>query len=63
MFRRGFGKRRLREASPFWELFAHAFGVFFLFNLADLLVIDWLIVCGYAPSWLISSGHRAHRAH
>jgi hypothetical protein len=42
--------------SSFWELFAHAFGVFFLFNLVDLLVLDWLIVCWYVPSWTILPG-------
>jgi hypothetical protein len=29
----------------FWELFAYAFGVLFIFNLVDLLILDWLIVC------------------
>jgi hypothetical protein len=45
-----------RGSSSFWELFAHGFGVFFFFNLVDLLVIDWLIVCWYAPSWVILPG-------
>jgi len=37
----------------FWELFAHVFGLFFLFNLVDLLILDWLIVCRFTPRWLI----------
>jgi hypothetical protein len=40
----------------FWELFAHVFGLFFLFNLVDLLILDWLIVCRFTPRWLIISG-------
>jgi hypothetical protein len=43
-------------SSSFRELFAHAFGVFFFFNLVDLLVLDWLLVCWYAPSWVILPG-------
>ncbi|SPE32620.1 hypothetical protein SBA3_1900023 [Candidatus Sulfopaludibacter sp. SbA3] len=33
----------------FWELFAYAFGVLFIFNLVDLLILDWLIVCWVKP--------------
>ena len=40
----------------FWELFAHVFGLFFLFNLVDLLILDWLIVCMFTPRWLIIPG-------
>jgi hypothetical protein len=40
----------------FWELFAHVFCLFFLFNLVDLLILDWLIVCRFTPSWLIIPG-------
>jgi len=40
----------------FWELFAYAFGVLFIFNLVDLLILDWLIVCWLEPRWLILSG-------
>jgi len=40
----------------FWELFAHVFGLFFVFNLVDLLILDWLIVCRFTPRWLIIPG-------
>ena len=40
----------------FWELFAHVFGLFFIFNLVDLLILDWLIVCRFTPRWLIIPG-------
>jgi hypothetical protein len=40
----------------FWELFGYAFGVLFIFNLVDLLILDWLIVCWVKPRWLILPG-------
>ena len=40
----------------FWELFAYSFGVLFIFNLVDLLILDWLIVCWFNPRWLILPG-------
>ena len=49
--------RASAQRSPsFWELFAHAFGVFFLFNLVDLLILDWLILCRFTPRWAIIPG-------
>ena len=40
----------------FWNLFAYAFGVLFIFNLVDLLILDWLIVCWFEPRWVILPG-------
>jgi hypothetical protein len=40
----------------FRELFAYAFGVLFIFNLFDLLILDWLIVCWIEPRWAILPG-------
>ena len=40
----------------FWELFAYVFGVLFIFNLVDLLILDWLIVCWVKPRWVILPG-------
>ena len=40
----------------FWDLFAYAFGVLFIFNLVDLLILDWLIVCWVKPRWVILPG-------
>ena len=45
-----------RGSPSFWELFAHVFGLFFLFDLVDLLILDWLIVCSFAPRWLTIPG-------
>ena len=38
------------------ELFAYAFGVLFIFNLVDLLILDWIIVCWFEPRWVILPG-------
>jgi hypothetical protein len=40
----------------FWELFAYAFGVLFIFNVVDLVILDWLIVCWFKPPWVILPG-------
>ncbi len=40
----------------FWELFAYSFGVLFIFNLVDLLILDWLIVCWIKPHWVTLPG-------
>jgi hypothetical protein len=49
--------RASAQGSPsFRELFAHVFGLFFLFNLVDLFILDWLIVCRFTPRWLIIPG-------
>ncbi|HTM48025.1 MAG TPA: hypothetical protein VL285_05080 [Bryobacteraceae bacterium] len=40
----------------FGERFAYAFGVLFIFNLVDLVILDWLIVCWFKPRWVILPG-------
>jgi hypothetical protein len=40
----------------FWELLAYAFGVLFIFNLVDLLILDWLIVCRFKLRWVVLPG-------
>jgi hypothetical protein len=44
------------EPLSFGVLFANAFGVIWLFNLVDLLILDWLIVCFFTPKWVILPG-------
>ena len=44
------------ETHSFWERFAYAFGVLFIFNLVDLLILDWLIVCKFRLRWVILPG-------
>ncbi|MBA2287455.1 MAG: nitroreductase, partial [Ktedonobacteraceae bacterium] len=40
----------------FLDVFLGTFGVLFLFNLVDLLVMDWLIVCTITPKFLVIPG-------
>ncbi len=44
------------ESHSFWERFAYAFGVLFIFNVVDLLILDWLIVCKFKLSWVVLPG-------
>jgi hypothetical protein len=38
------------------EIFLSASGVAFLFNLADLLILDWLVVCTITPRFVLIPG-------
>ncbi|MCD4802947.1 MAG: hypothetical protein K8R16_08390 [Anaerolineales bacterium] len=49
-------KRESVEISSFFSLFLNAFSVAFLFNLVDLLVLDWLLFCFITPSFLVIPG-------
>jgi hypothetical protein len=44
------------ESHSFRDLFAYVFGVLFIFNLVDLLILDWLVVCWLKPRWTILPG-------
>jgi hypothetical protein len=44
------------RSHSFWDRFAYAFGVLFIFNLVDLLILDWLIVCWFKLRWVILPG-------
>ena len=50
-----FGSQR-PASIPAISKFAYAFGVFLIFNLVDLLIPDWLIVCWLKPHWVILAG-------
>ena len=44
------------ESHSFIGFFAYAFGLLFIFNLVDLLLLDWLILCWMEPWWVILPG-------
>jgi hypothetical protein len=49
----------MRQSSgevTFFQLFLHAFGVIFIFNIVDLIVLDWLMFCTWTPSFLVIPG-------
>ncbi len=49
-------ERALPSPAGFPLLFLHAYAVAFIFNLVDLLIIDWLIICAMTPRWLVLAG-------
>jgi hypothetical protein len=45
------------QGEPSFFLFsAHAFGVVFVFNLVDWLVLDWVVFCLITPGFLVIPG-------
>jgi hypothetical protein len=40
----------------FLDVFGSAFGVAFLFNLVDWLILDWLLFCTITPRFIVISG-------
>jgi hypothetical protein len=49
-------KRRAAGQVPFLALAAQAFGVVFVFNLVDWLVLDWLVFCVLTPPFVVVPG-------
>ncbi len=49
-------ERRLTAPASFGMLFVHAYAVASIFNVIDLLVIDWLVICAFTPRWLVIAG-------
>lgn len=48
--------RERQSQASYWHLFLHALGVLSVFNLVDLVVLDWLIVCTITPDFLVYPG-------
>ncbi len=49
-------KQQTGVSSSFITLFINAFGVVFIFNLVDWLLLDWLMFCTITPKFLIIPG-------
>lgn len=49
-------KQQNGETSTFIALFLNAFGIVFIFNLVDWLLLDWLMFCTITPKFLIIPG-------
>lgn len=41
---------------PFLQLIANGFGVSFIFNLVDWLILDWLMFCTIIPQFVVIPG-------
>jgi hypothetical protein len=44
------------SAISFLPLFANAFGISFIFNLVDWLLLDWLMFCTITPQFVVIPG-------
>ena len=49
-------KRQDGGGVSFLQLFSNAFGVAFIFNLVDLLILDWLMFCTITPRFVVIPG-------
>jgi hypothetical protein len=56
-------KHQSGELFSFFPLFINAFGVVFIFNLVDLLLLDWLLFCFITPSFLVIPGTNGMQAY
>lgn len=56
-------KLQLRNAVGFLLLFRHAFGISFMFNLVDLLVLDLLLFCLITPKFIVLPGTEGMKAY
>lgn len=48
--------RQSGGGASFLQLFVNASGVVFVFNLVDLLLLDWLMFCTITPKFLVIPG-------
>jgi hypothetical protein len=55
--------RQSGKEATFFQLFLHAFGVIFIFNLVDLVVLDWLMFCTWTPPFLVIPGSEGSEAY
>ncbi|PEY29043.1 nitroreductase [Bacillus cereus] len=57
------------EKLLFIDAFLHSFGILMIFNLVDLLIIDWLIFCWITPRFVVipstegMRGYKNYRMH
>jgi len=49
-------KARLGEEIPFWLAFLNLFVMLLLFNIGDLLILDWLVISRLTPRFVIIPG-------
>lgn len=56
-------KRQGGGHASFLQLFLDAFGVAFVFNLVDLLLLDWLMFCTITPKFLVIPGTEGMKAY
>jgi hypothetical protein len=40
----------------FFEIFINIFTIFMVFNIVDLLIVDWLVICTITPKFIVLPG-------
>jgi hypothetical protein len=48
---------------PVLAAFVHAFGVIFVFNVVDWLLLDWVVFCTWTPRFLVIPGSEGMAAY
>ena len=56
-------KHQGAEDVSFLQLFLNAFGVVFIFNLVDLVLLDWLMFCTITPRFVVIPGTEGMEAY
>jgi hypothetical protein len=56
-------KRHGAGNAPFVRLFLNAFGVVMVFNLVDLVLLDWLMFCTITPRFVVIPGTEGMEAY
>lgn len=51
------------EETSFSVIWLHVFAIAMVFNIVDLLLIDWLLLCMITPSWAIIPGTESGHAY
>jgi len=49
-------ERQSGGCATFGALFLNGFGVALFFNVVDLLIVDWLVLCRFTPHFLVIPG-------
>ena len=47
----------------FWQTFSFVWGLSMLFNLYDLLIIDWIVFCTITPGFLVIPGTEGNKGY
>lgn len=52
-----------QKTAGFWQLLLFIWGILFVFNLFDLIIIDWLIICIITPDMFVIPGTKGARGY
>lgn len=52
-----------KTPTTFWQVFLYTWIIAFTWNVIDLIVMDWLLVCTITPDWLILPGTKGFKGY